>query len=221
MHVHGIGRNSVIDEYLATEYRSMTCGSANNNCYGPPCSLSHRRRRVSESLFITTSIDDDEEKRTEQNLAVRSGKSEAEVTNDRRLRSTYCTIEAIYWQTWCIARPLCDSRATCTRTEKNVARRLFIYTEPAESMLWTTTKRYHHPTLNANRLSVCMRRSLSVDWAPIMRCRLIALAIDWSSDLSDTMSIEFLLHDCHWQITQICKLYHCDMIRSREKDPDS
>jgi len=96
MHVHGIGRNSVIDEYLATEYRSMTCGSANNNCYGPPCSLSHRRRRVSESLFITTSIDDDEEKRTEQNLAVRSGKSEAEVTNDRRLRSTYCTIEAIY-----------------------------------------------------------------------------------------------------------------------------
>ena len=28
------------------------------------------------------------------NLFVRSGKSEAEVTTDRRLRSTYCTIEA-------------------------------------------------------------------------------------------------------------------------------
>jgi len=38
--------------------------------------------------------DHDEEKRTEQNLFIRSGKSEAEVTNNRRLRSTYCTIEA-------------------------------------------------------------------------------------------------------------------------------
>jgi len=42
--------------------------------------------------------DYDEEKRTEQNLFVRSGKSEQEVTNNRRLRSTYiyCTIEANY-----------------------------------------------------------------------------------------------------------------------------
>jgi len=46
-------------------------------------------------MLITTSMDDhDEEKRTEQSLFVRSGKSEAEVTNNRRLRSTYCTIEA-------------------------------------------------------------------------------------------------------------------------------
>jgi len=37
-----------------------------------------------------------EEKRTEQSLSVRIGKSEAEVTNNRRLRSTYCTIEANY-----------------------------------------------------------------------------------------------------------------------------
>jgi len=43
-------------------------------------------------LFITTSMDDhDKEKRREQNLFVRSGKCEAEVTNNRRLRSTYCT----------------------------------------------------------------------------------------------------------------------------------
>jgi len=40
--------------------------------------------------------DDDEEKRTEQNLIVRSGKSEAEVTNKRKLRPLYCTIEANY-----------------------------------------------------------------------------------------------------------------------------
>jgi len=43
--------------------------------------------------------DQDEEKRTEQYLFVRSGKSEVQVTNNRRLRSTYCTIEANYWQT--------------------------------------------------------------------------------------------------------------------------
>jgi len=35
-------------------------------------------------------------KTTEQNLIVRSGKSEVEVTNNRRLRSMYCTIEANY-----------------------------------------------------------------------------------------------------------------------------
>jgi len=48
-------------------------------------------------MFITTSMDDhDEEQRTEHNLFVRSGKPEAEVTNNRSLRSTYCTIEANY-----------------------------------------------------------------------------------------------------------------------------
>jgi len=67
-------------------------------------------------LFITDgSMDDhDEEKRTEQNvIIVHSEKSEAEVTNNRRLRSTFCTIETNYWQTRSIARPLCDSKATC------------------------------------------------------------------------------------------------------------
>ena len=37
--------------------------------------------------------DHDEEKRTEQNLFIRSGKSEAELPNNRRLRSTYCTVK--------------------------------------------------------------------------------------------------------------------------------
>jgi len=48
-----------------------------------------------------------EEKRTENILIVRSGISEAETTNNKRLRSTFC-IEAI--QTRRIVRPLCDSR---------------------------------------------------------------------------------------------------------------
>jgi len=51
-----------------------------------------------------------EEKRTEKNLIVRSGIYEAETTNNKRLRSTFC-VEAI--QTRSIAQPLCDSRASC------------------------------------------------------------------------------------------------------------
>jgi len=37
-----------------------------------------------------------EEKGMEQTLFICSGKAEAEITNNRRLRSTYCTIEANY-----------------------------------------------------------------------------------------------------------------------------
>jgi len=44
-------------------------------------------------------------------LIVRIGKSEAEETNNKRLRSRYCTVEANYRQTRRIARPVCDSRA--------------------------------------------------------------------------------------------------------------
>ena len=53
-----------------------------------------------------------EEKRREKNLIVRSGISESETTNNKRLRSTFC-IEAI--QTRSIAWPLCDSRASCIK----------------------------------------------------------------------------------------------------------
>jgi len=35
-------------------------------------------------------------KTTEQHLIVGSGKSEAEVTNNRRVHSTYCAVEANY-----------------------------------------------------------------------------------------------------------------------------
>jgi len=73
---------------------------------------SHSRRRTSECLFVMAYSMDEfaEEKRTEKNLIVRSGISEAETTNNKRLHSRFC-IEAI--QTQCIARPLCDSRASC------------------------------------------------------------------------------------------------------------
>ena len=68
----GVGTNR--DSRRIAGYRSTTT----NNCDHPPCSLPHTSPRISESMFITTSMDDhDEEKRTEQNLFVRSGKSEA------------------------------------------------------------------------------------------------------------------------------------------------
>jgi len=54
---------------------------------------------VNVVLFITTSVDDPTTttKRIEQNNhIVRSGKYEAEFTNNRRLSSTYYTIEANY-----------------------------------------------------------------------------------------------------------------------------
>jgi len=46
-------------------------------------------------------------------LTARSDKSVAYVTNNKRLYSTFCTVEANYLQTRSIARPLCDRRATC------------------------------------------------------------------------------------------------------------
>ena len=56
----------------------------------------HIRRRTIECLFVTACSMDQyaEEKRTENNSIVRSGISEAETTNSKRLRSTFC-IEAI------------------------------------------------------------------------------------------------------------------------------
>jgi len=67
------------------------CCCASNTCDGGRCSLQHRAPRISESMFITTSMDGhDEEKWTKQNLIVRSRKCEPELA----MRSTYCTIEA-------------------------------------------------------------------------------------------------------------------------------
>jgi len=51
-------------------------------------------------------------KTTEWHPIERTGKSEVKVTNNK-LRLGYCTVAANYWLTRIIARPLCDSRATC------------------------------------------------------------------------------------------------------------
>jgi len=47
-------------------------------------------------------------------LTARSDKSVAYVTNNKRLYSTFCTVEANYRQIRSIARLFCDSRATCS-----------------------------------------------------------------------------------------------------------
>ena len=49
---------------------------------------------MTASLDIVLSVDGYRPKTTEQNLIVRIGESEAKLTNNGRLRSTYCTIEA-------------------------------------------------------------------------------------------------------------------------------
>jgi len=87
------------------------------------CKLWHfagsKRRRLlmagkDGEMFMTRSFNVTP-KTTEQHFIARSDKSVAYVTNNKRLCSTFCTIEANYWQTRSIARPLCDSRATCFR----------------------------------------------------------------------------------------------------------
>jgi len=76
---------------------------------------SHSRRRT--RLFVCDGLQHGRIRRREENekkLIVRSGISEAETTNNKRLRSTFC-IKAI--QTRSIARPLCNSRASCIHRE--------------------------------------------------------------------------------------------------------
>jgi len=56
-------------------------------------------------------------KRREHNLIYAAVNLTREyITNNRRLRSTFCTIEANYWQTQSIERPFCDSRGSCLFT---------------------------------------------------------------------------------------------------------
>jgi len=48
-----------------------------------------------DEVFMTRSVNVTP-KTTEHHLILRSGKSKAEITNMRRLRSWYCTVEANY-----------------------------------------------------------------------------------------------------------------------------
>jgi len=69
--------------------------SANNNCDGRRCSL-RTDHHASMNLCLSQPVWTTTTKRREWNRIelYYSSNSEAEVTNNRRLRSTYCTIEA-------------------------------------------------------------------------------------------------------------------------------
>jgi len=65
-----------------------------------------------DEMFMTISLNITPNT-TEQHLITCSDTSVACVTNNNRVCSTFCTIEANYWHTRSIVQPLCDSRATC------------------------------------------------------------------------------------------------------------
>jgi len=67
-----------------------------------------------DEMFITISLNITP-KTLGQHLIERINRSVAYVTNNKRLCSTFGTIEAnyAYWHTRSIARPLCVNRATC------------------------------------------------------------------------------------------------------------
>ena len=106
----GVGKNR--DPRQIFGYRIDDCCSAINKRRSTVQFTTQTAKHHSHQWiwFITASMDVHDE----QNLFVRSGKSEAEVTNNRILRSTYCTIEANRRHTRftrSIARPLCYNRA--------------------------------------------------------------------------------------------------------------
>ena len=67
---------------------------------------------------------------------------------NRSLRSTYCTIEANYWQTRSIARPICDSRATCSYSRRPVMalKLLWLAFNLTDGILTPTHPSVHHWT---------------------------------------------------------------------------
>jgi len=67
-------------------------------------------RETDDEVFMTKSLNVTP-KTTEPNINIRSGKSEAAITNNKRLRSRYCTVEANKKKRK-HARPVCNSRAT-------------------------------------------------------------------------------------------------------------
>ena len=91
-----------------------------------PSPVNNKRRRATHQwILFTTESFDVTPKTTEQNLIARTGKSEAEVTSNKRLRSRYCTVEENYSRTH-IARPLCASRASCFRPSTNFVFYVFL-----------------------------------------------------------------------------------------------
>jgi len=73
-------------------------------------------------------------------LTAHSDKPVACLTNNKRLYSTFCTVEANYWQTQSIVQPLCDSRATCWYREhcgiRSVVCSVLTHCKTAQTYRW-------------------------------------------------------------------------------------
>jgi len=125
----GVGRNRDSEPISSRAVNAATARCYQHGAVGPWQVVTHTADSKRRSLLMAA--DDDEmfmtrsfnvtPKTTEQHLIVRSDKSVAYVTNNKRLLSTCCNIEANYWQTGSIAWPLCDSRATCQLSLGSVA----------------------------------------------------------------------------------------------------
>jgi len=83
---------AIVDEYLAID-RSMT-GGVRTTAATVHRAVYRTDGDASVNLCLSQPAWTTTTNRREQNLFLRSGKSEAVVTNNRRLRLTYCTIEA-------------------------------------------------------------------------------------------------------------------------------
>jgi len=117
---------------------------------------SWRVRHASVNLVYDSKAHTGRAQRTEI-LIARSGKSEAEVTNNKRLWSKYCTVEANYWQTRSIARTLCNSIGELLVSRcfsrlhvkcRRVCRCQFAVIKSVITSIWTSfsvpRNQYHH-----------------------------------------------------------------------------
>jgi len=97
----------------------------------------------------------------------------------------YCTIEANYWQTPSIARPLCDSRATCFFTVEETSETFLVAAEATDKRTNRQTDGYRRcvkPALWGNGLTVQTQKAVT-GWLiinfPNFAMMLYCLAIDF------------------------------------------
>jgi len=112
---------------------------------------------MTESLDVTP-------KTTEQNLIVRIGKkSEVRVTNNKRLRSRYYTVEANYWETRSIVRLLCNSRAFSFTYRSAASYRWWVFYHWPKCFLNVMQLNLDVPTSNRQHMSYddCLEGKLS------------------------------------------------------------
>ena len=98
-------------------------------------------------------------KTTEQNLLVRICKSEAEATNNNRLCLRYCAVEANYWQTRSIARPLCDNGASSIQQQMVMPKRISDDSESSHDWCSVVNKLVRSKYVDKSKRQLCLYQS--------------------------------------------------------------